>query len=66
MSNRRAMPTTARVRRILSTIGKPPQTYSKLCYTRCYTLKYGMRAAKLTAVIDCIKALRQQSTMPLP
>ncbi|WP_296201321.1 hypothetical protein [uncultured Hyphomicrobium sp.] len=55
-----------RVRRILRTIGKEPSTYMKLAYTRSYTLKYGMRAAKLTAVIDCIKALRQQGVLPLP
>jgi hypothetical protein len=42
--------------------GKLPATWTKLAYT----LKYGMRAAKLTAVIDCIKAVRQEEPLPLP
>jgi hypothetical protein len=44
----------------------PPTAWTKLAYTRSYTLKYGMRAAKLTAVIDCIKAVRQEEPLPLP
>jgi hypothetical protein len=46
--------------------GKLPATWTKLAYTRSYTLKYGMRAAKLTAVIDCIKAVWQEEPLPLP
>ena len=55
-----------RRRRLLRQIGKPPYTWLKLANTRCYTLKHGMRAAKLTAVADCIKLLRQDGPLPLP
>lgn len=61
-----ALPLSPRARRILRQVGKAPTTWTKLAYTRSYTLKYGMRAAKLTAVIDCIKAIRQEGQLPLP
>ena len=59
-------PPSGRARRILRQAGKAPTSWTKLAYTRSYTLKYGMRAAKLTAVIDCIKAVRQEEPLPLP
>lgn len=61
-----ALPPSGRARRILRRAGKAPTTWIKLAYTRSYTLKYGMRAAKLSAVIDCIKAMRNQDPLPLP
>lgn len=61
-----ALPPSPRARRILRQTGKAPTTWTKLAYTRSYTLQYGMRAAKLTAVIDCIKAIRQEGPLPLP
>lgn len=61
-----ALPPSPRARRILRQTGKAPTTWTKLAYTRCYTFQYGMRAAKLTAVIDCIKAIRKEGRMPLP
>lgn len=60
------LPPSPRARRILRQIGKRPSTWEKLAYTRSYTLQYGMRAAKLTAVIDCIRCLRREGPMPLP
>ena len=57
---------SARARRILRQVGKAPSNWHKLAYTRAYTIRYGMRAAKLTAVIDCIRAIRQDGAMPLP
>lgn len=55
-----------RRQRLLKQIGKPPYTWQKLAHTRSYSLKYAMRAAKLTAVADCIKYLRQMDPLPLP
>ncbi len=66
MQKHNALPPSPRARRILRQTGKAPSTWTKLAYTRSYTLKYGMRAAKLTAIIDCIKAVRQQDPLPLP
>jgi len=66
MQKHHALPPSPRTRRILRQTGKAPSTWTKLAYTRSYTLKYGMRAAKLTAIIDCIKAVRQQDPLPLP
>ncbi|WP_156827186.1 hypothetical protein [Hyphomicrobium zavarzinii] len=59
-------PPSPRARRILRQIGKRPATWDKLAYTRAYTLQHGMRAAKLTAVIDCIKYIRRDGPLPLP
>ena len=61
-----ARPPSGRARRILRQTGKAPQNWQKLAYARSYALKFGMRAQKLTAVIDCIKAVRQQDPLPLP
>lgn len=61
-----ALRPSPRARRILRQIGKPPMTWEKLAYTRAYTLQHGIRAAKLTAVIDCIRYLRRDGRMPLP
>lgn len=66
MQKHHALPPSPRARRILRQTGKAPSTWTKLAYTRSYALKYGMRAAKLTAVIDCIKAVRQDGPLPLP
>lgn len=66
MQNDYSRPLSGRVRRLYRKIGKQPDTWTKLAYTRYYTLQYGMRAAKLTAVIDCIKAIRQEGRLPLP
>jgi len=66
MQKHYALPPSPRARRILRQTGKAPSTWTKLAYTRCYTFQHGMRAAKLTAVIDCIKAIRQEGRMPLP
>lgn len=66
MQKQFARPPSGRARRILRQTGNAPTTWTKLAYTRSYTIKYGMRAAKLTAVIDCIKAIRQDGQMPLP
>lgn len=66
MQKRFALPPSPRARRILRATGKAPTTWTKLAYTRAYTLQYGMRAAKLTAVIDCIKAIRREERLPLP
>lgn len=66
MQKSSALPPSPHARRILRQIGKAPTTWTKLAYARAYTLKYGMRAAKLTAVIDCIKAIRQEGRSPLP
>ena len=60
------LPPSPRARRLFRQIGRAPNTWTKLAYTRSYTFKYGMRAAKLTAVIDCIKALRQDGQLRLP
>lgn len=35
-----------------------PRPWSRLAYVRAHALKHGMRAAKLTAVRDCIRALK--------
>lgn len=59
-------PLSGRMRRLYRKIGKSPNTWEKLAYTRAYMFKYGMRAAKLTAAIDCIKAIRQERQLPLP
>lgn len=59
-------PPSPPARRLLRKIGRAPTTWATLAHTRAYTLKYGMRAAKLTAVIDCIKAIRQDGRRPLP
>lgn len=56
----------ARARRLLRQIGRAPSDWHKLAYARSYTLKYGMRAAKLSAVIDCIRHMRQSGPLPLP
>lgn len=66
MQKHHPLPPSPRARRILRQIGKAPSAWTKLAYTRAYTIRYGMRAAKLTAVIDCIKAIRQQAPLPLP
>lgn len=66
MQKHQALPPSPRARRILRQIGKRPSTWEKLAYTRAYTFQYGMRAAKLTAVIDCIKHIRRDGRMPLP
>jgi len=66
MQNTFARPPSGRARRILRKTGKAPTTWIKLAYTRAYTIQYGMRAAKLTAVIDCIRAIRQNGPLPLP
>lgn len=66
MQKAHSLPSSGRRRRILRQIGRPPTTWTKLAYTRAYTFQYGMRAAKLTAVIDCIKALRQDGQLRLP
>lgn len=57
-------PPSARARRLLRQIGKPPLTWTKLAYTRSYTFKYGMRAAKLTAALDCIRFVREETPLP--
>lgn len=66
MQKHHTLPPSPRARRILRQTGKAPTTWTKLAYTRSYTLQYGMRAAKLTAVSDCIKAIRREGRMPLP
>lgn len=66
MQNDYSRPLSGRVRRLYRKTGKQPDTWTKLAYTRYYTLQHGMRAAKLTAVIDCIKAIRQEGRLPLP
>ena len=66
MQNSLTRPLSGRTRRLYRKIGKSPATWTKLAYTRSYTLKYGMRAAKLSAVLDCIKAVRQEEPLPLP
>ena len=66
MQKHYALPPSPRARRLFRKIGRAPDTWTKLAYTRAYTFQYGMRAAKLTAVIDCIKAIRQDGQMPLP
>ena len=66
MQENLSRPLSGRVRRLYRKVGKQPDTWLKLAYTRSYTFKYGMRAAKLTAAIDCIKALRQEEPLRLP
>lgn len=66
MQKHLALPPSPRARRILRQTGKAPTTWTKLAYTRAYTFQYGMRAAKLTAVMDCIKAIRRENRMRLP
>ena len=66
MQNNYARPPSGRARRILRQAGKAPLNWQKLAYARAYTIRYGMRAAKLSAVIDCIKAVRKDGVMPLP
>lgn len=66
MQQHYALPPSPRARRILRQTGKAPTSWTKLAYTRSYTIKYGMRAAKLTAVSDCIRAIRQEGQPPLP
>lgn len=61
-----ALPPSLRARRVLRSIGKAPTTWTKLAYTRSHALRYGMRAAKLTAIIDCIRCLRRDGPVPLP
>lgn len=61
-----SLPPSPRVRRILRQAGKRPPTWDKLAYTRSYTFQHGMRAAKLTAVIDCIRAIRLEPARHLP
>ena len=59
-------PPTARARRLLRKIGRTPSDWQKLAYARSYALKHGMRAAKITAVVDCIKYMRRSGPLPLP
>lgn len=66
MQKHSSLPPSPRARRILRQIGKRPATWDKLAYTRAYTIQHGMRAAKLTAVIDCIRCLRREGQMRLP
>lgn len=44
----------------LSRLPAARRPWRRLAYIRAYTLKYGMRAAKLTAIRDCIQALKAE------
>lgn len=66
MQKHTALPPSPHTRRTFRQIGKRPASWDKLAFTRAYTLRHGMRAAKLTAIIDCIRCLRREGQMPLP
>lgn len=59
-------PPSARARRLFRQIGREPSTWQKLAYARSYALKHGMRAAKLSAAIECIRHVRRSNPLPLP
>jgi hypothetical protein len=62
MQKHHSLPPSPRARRLFRRIGRKPDAWTTLAYT----FRYGMRAAKFTAVINCIKAIRQDGQMPLP